>query len=436
MIRKSLTLLFILFAFGLKQLYAQQQLTLSIEDALQYADRNNIEIKISNAELESAQADFQQTNALILPTIKLEYLASSTNNPLASFGYKLQQEIVQQSDFNPSLLNNPDNIQNYQASVILEQPIINVDGWHGRKAAALKIEAFEQKRERTKEHIELTVKRAYYGLQLANAQNHFLDKVVATTEQNYKLIENYYSQGLVKKDDLLEIEVRVLDANTKKQIAKTLRHKANNGLTYLLGIDKGIEIINSDTLSVEADKKIEDITLPSKRSDLKAYENGVAAHKHMLKSAKAGYLPRLNAFGAYNLNDSKVLGTNAKSWVVGAKLSMNLFDGYQTPAKVHKAKAELEKQELEMDRYLKQQQREIEQAQLQVEVARLNWESAKKAKDSAAESYRIKKNRFTEGLLKTTDLINAETAWATKNLEYLNAIYQYKMAAEYLDFLK
>ncbi|MCL3779320.1 TolC family protein [Prolixibacteraceae bacterium JC049] len=437
MIHKGFKILLAAMILSVGGVSAQEKVTLSLNEALEKAKTSNFEIKISQADYQSAKADYRQTNALILPTVRIEHLATATNNPLASFGYKLQQEIVQQADFNPASLNDPDNIENFQTSVILEQPIINVDGWHGRKAASSKMEALKYQQLRTQEHIELQVKSAYFGLQLADAQNKFLSKVVETVQRNYNLISNYYEQGLVKKDDLLEMEVRLLDAQSKKKSAEALRNRANNGLTYLLGMAINAQIENSDTLSIPledwAKAKLE---LGKERNDIQAFQNKVTAYEQMLKSAKASYLPRLNAFGAYNLNDDKLLGTNAKSWMVGAKLSLNVFDGYKTAGKVQKMKAELHKQNLELERYMEQQQRELEQAQLQLNVAKANFQSAEKAKESAGEAYRIKQNRYKEGLVKTTDLINAETAWSNKNLAFLNALYQYRIAFEYLTFLK
>ena len=58
------------------------------------------------------------------------------------------------------------------------------------------------------------------------------------------------------------------------------------------------------------------------------------------------FLPRLNAFGNYELYDSKFLSTNAKGYLVGAQLSWNVFDGFKTIGKTQKAKADFQKAEL------------------------------------------------------------------------------------------
>jgi outer membrane protein TolC len=411
------------------------EVSLSLDEALQRARSENYEIKLSEADYRSAKADFRQTNALLLPSVQIEHTATATNDPLASFGYKLQQEIVQQSDFNPALLNDPENIENFNTAITLEQPLVNIDGWYGRKAARNRVDALKYKSERTRQYIDLAVHQAYFGLQLADAQKLFLDQVVKSVEKNHQLISNYYKQGLIKKDDLLEMEVRLLEARAKQKNAFAFRQKANNGLSYLLGYEYGTTIVNTDTLTPVIGAIGKENSLSVDRADVKAYQKGVEAYENLLKSAQSGYLPRLNAFGMYNLNDDKLLGTEAESWMVGAKLSVNLFDGYRTTGKVQKAKAEFQKKSLELDSYMQLQQRELEQAQLQLQVAASNLESTDKARTSAAEAYRIRHNRFREGLVKTTDLINAETAWSNKNLEYLNALYQCRVAHEKLNFL-
>ncbi len=58
-----------------------------------------------------------------------------------AFGSKLNQEILTQNDFNPALLNDPSQIENYATKFEIQQPLINVDGIYQRKAAKTKMQA-------------------------------------------------------------------------------------------------------------------------------------------------------------------------------------------------------------------------------------------------------------------------------------------------------
>ena len=57
------------------------------------------------------------------------------------------------------------------------------------------------------------------------------------------------------------------------------------------------------------------------------------------------------------------------------------------------------------------------------------------ALEQSKESLRIRTNRFTEGLEKTTDLLMAETQYAQKQLEYYQTVFEYNYAKTYVQFL-
>ena len=117
--KNILFLTFLLFNFLI--INAQQETMISLEEALTKVENNNYTIKISEQDYLAAKADFNQTNSILLPNISLSHSGISTNNPLMAFGSKLNQEILTQADFNPSLLNDPDNINNFTTKIEFQQ---------------------------------------------------------------------------------------------------------------------------------------------------------------------------------------------------------------------------------------------------------------------------------------------------------------------------
>ena len=55
--------------------------------------------------------------------------------------------------------------------------------------------------------------------------------------------------------------------------------------------------------------------------------------------------------------------------------------------------------------------------------------------EQSQEAYRIRSNRFTQGLEKTADLLQSETQMFQKELEFLQAVFEYNYTQEYLQFL-
>ncbi|TDD95903.1 TolC family protein [Flavobacterium cellulosilyticum] len=416
--------------------YSQDTLTISKRDIWQKASDNNLQIQISNQEVQSSQADYRQSNALFLPSITASHTAISTTNPLMAFGSKLNQEILTASDFNPSLLNNPATTQNYSTKIEILQPLINMDGIYARQAAKAKMEAYQIKTERTKEYFELEVNKSFMQLQLAYKSVSVLEKANSTADANMKLVENYFKQGILQKTDLLSVQVRGNEIKNQLQFAKSNVQNSSDYLAFLMNEDtkgkvyKPLEDLDNSITIETINTKLSD-----SRKDIQAMDKSSDAYAKMLQSSKMNFLPRLNAFGSYEMYDNTVFGTTAKGYLVGAQLSWSVFDGYKSIGKMEKAKAEFQKSVVESQQYKAQSQMELNKANRQLKDAENKVNLEKLALEQSREAYRIRSNRFTQGLEKTTDLLQSETQMFQKELEFLQSVFEYNYTQQYLQFL-
>ncbi|WP_016989794.1 TolC family protein [Flavobacterium sp. ACAM 123] len=416
--------------------YGQDTLSISKVDLWQKVADKNLQIKIANQEFKSAQADYRQSNSLFLPNITASHTAIATNNPLMAFGSKLNQATITASDFNPELLNNPNRTTNFATKIEILQPIINVDGLYGRQAARAKMNAFELQRERTKEYLELEVNKSFMELQLAYKAVAVLEKATATGVENLKLVGNYFKQGILQKTDLLSVQVRVNEIKNQLQYAKTNVQNASDYLAFLLNEDlTGAVYKPAEGLENTITLKTINTSLSANRKDIQAMEQSTEAYQKMLQSSKTTFLPRLNAFGSYELYDDTLFGTNAKGYVVGAQLVWNVFDGYKSIGKMEKAKADFQKAKIEIQQYKAKSQLELNKANRQLNDAENKVGLSMLDLEQSQEAYRIRSNRFAQGLEKTTDLLQSETQLFKKELEYLQAVFEYNYTQEYLQFL-
>ena len=434
---KKIKLLLILsILFGVGKLQAQDTLSISKNELLQKVIEKNLQIKATEKAFQSARADYRQSNALFLPNINVSHTGISTTNPLMAFGSKLNQEILTASDFNPALLNDPAKTQNFATRIEVQQPLINLDGLYGRQAAKAKMDAFQLQTERTKEYLKLEVSKAYMQLQLAYKAVSVLEKANSTAKGNLKLVENYFKNGMLQKTDLLNVQVRVNEITNQLQYAKSNVQNASDYLAFLLNEDmvgktfKPSEVLDN-VIAIESINS----TISDSRKDIQAMQKSAEAYHKMLQSSKFGFLPRLNAFGSYELYDQHVFQTSAKGYVVGAQLSWNVFDGYKNIGKTKKAKADFEKATVETEQYKKQSQLELNKTNRQLLDAENKVNLSKLAFEQSQEAYRIRQNRFAQGLEKTTDLLMAETQMAQKELEHLQAVFEYNFTKQYLQFL-
>ena len=98
-------------------------------------------------------------------------------------------------------------------------------------------------------------------------------------------------------------------------------------------------------------------------------------------------------------------------------------------------KADFEKATVETEQYKKQSQLELNKTNRQLLDAENKVNLSQLAFEQSQEAFRIRQNRFTQGLEKTTDLLMAETQMAQKELEHLQAVFEYNFTKQYLQFL-
>ncbi|AUC76887.1 TolC family protein [Olleya sp. Bg11-27] len=431
--KKHIYIVALLFVFSMS-VKAQDLVPIAKSDVLSKVSENNTSIKISEQDFNAARADYRQTNAVFLPNITASHTAMATTNPLMAFGSKLNQEILTQNDFSPALLNDPSQIENYATKFEIQQPLINLDGIYQRKAAKSKMEAMSLKTERTQEYLVFEVDKAYMQLQLAYKAVTVLEKALEAANANKKLADDSFKQGYLQRADVLNVEVRVTEVQNQLQTAKSNVQNASNYLSFLMNDDTYVVYTPTDELTI-ASFTLEDKMVSENRSDIKAMQLSTNAYEAMNKADKMAFLPRLNAFGSYELYDDKIFQGDANGYLFGAQLSWDIFKGSKRFGKAQKSKAEFEKSKLEYNQYVSQSNLELNKAKRAFTDADNKLKLTTLALQQSEESLRIRTNRFKEGLEKTSDLLMADTQYAQKQLEYYQTIFEYNYTQAYLQFL-
>ena len=408
---------------------------LSVEEAVEMAGEQNWDVIDREQQAEMARADFKSTKSLFLPSLEFSETFTTTNDPVNAFSFKLKQGVFGQADFNPDILNNPDRFDNFATRVQLEQPLINVDGWTQRSAARQASKAAAFMSERTKYQMEWIVKQWYFRGGLASGRKKATQKALNAAEENRNQAEDLLEAGMITQSDLMAARVRVLELRSQLKAAENQMQTIEDRIKYLLHIDPDKELLLTDSLRVFKPSGIPSDNNPQSRTDLLALESRVQAQKSNLKAHKANFLPRLNAFASYELNDDVFFGTDADNYVVGARLSWNVFNGSKNIHKVEKAKVELDNAQLKYQKKISESQVELDKAQRDLQLARDQLDILELAVEQSEETLRIRSDRYEAGMVSTTDLLAAEASLLSQRLNYLNALYNYHNAIFHIEFL-
>lgn len=414
--------------------FSQEVRTISRSDLKQKVLENGNALKIQAQQVTEAKGDLNQANAVFLPSITASYTGLTTTNPLMAFGSKLNQEVLTASDFNPQLLNDPLRTDNFATKLEVRQPLINLDGIYQRKAAKSKFEAAQFQESRTREHLELQVDEVYMQLQLAYKMKDVLERSKAASEENLRIANNSFKQGLLQRSDLLAAEVQVLEMENRLAYAQSNIANISGQLSVLMNDSNTMVYLPDETLEPVNEVVIPE-SLSSERADLQAMMAASEAYGQQYQSDKMSFLPRLNAFGSYELYDNEFLQADANGYLVGAQLSWDLFDGNKRFGKTQKSRAAYERSKIEYDQYVAESKLELEKAYRMLSDAGNDLTLSKKALEQYKESLRIRKNRFRAGLERTSELLFAEAKFAEKQLEYYQTVFQYNYVQAYVRFL-
>lgn len=418
--------------------YAEESLTLG--QAVETALRNNPGIKAADAQVEEADAGVLRSASGFLPKVTLSETWSRTDNPLMVLGTKLNREIVTPADFNPTTINNPEPISNYNTRLSVIQPVFNGGRDHlGRAQARLARDASIQDRERARQEAAYNVIKAYYQLLLAKEYNKVALQSLETSRANVKLAEVRYRAGAVLQSDLLRAKVQAAEVQEMLTRSENGIKLAYAGLDFAMGVsqDRSYEItgtLSPQDLVLDLNTVITEAA--SKRPDLIALELNRRSAEKAVSRARTDYLPSLSLMGQVDRNSDRINGDEGKSWAVMAVLQWNLFDGLVTRSNVKEALAARSRMKALEEQARSTAQLQVRQAYYTVTASLDRISAAASSVKEAEEGLRIVQKRYETGMTPFVDVLGAESALIRARTNTLQALYDNNMAQAELKLAK
>lgn len=441
---KGLSLTFAILFFSLAHSQNGNIRPLSLAEALDIAQKQSYQILIAESQVAQAKGQNLESWSGFLPRFSISENYIKSNDPVTVFSLKLKQGIFNQNDFDLSVLNDPEALDNFTTSFQVQQPILNFDAIFGKSVASLGVKAREQMLARSQEAIALHVKKAYYGLILANENLKAISEAVASAQRHRDDAKAAFDEGMINEADYLGAEVRLAELQEQRISAEHQIANASDGLKFVMGIsgadplrgEEDFMIVPTDSIAapegIPLEKNSEEQI--TSRSDLRAIHFQMQAARRNLWMKRSGWLPRLNAFGGVEWNASEAFRKDASSWAIGFQMQWQLFDGLGNLGRSQKAKAEAEAVAVQSRESEEKAKMEVRQAQRAVQSAQQRLGVAEAAVKQASESLRIVEERFREGLEKTSDLLDKEVMLTNARLRYLKARHDYAIAVSELQF--
>ncbi len=120
------------------------------------------------------------------------------------------------------------------------------------------------------------------------------------------------------------------------------------------------------------------------------------------------------------------------SWSVGVSLTLTAFDGGRTAAAAAQARAQAESVRRQLEDAERRVRLEVTSRVLDLGAARSGVAVAERNLEAAGENVRVSRDRYREGLVPSSELLDAETALLLAGLDRTSAATALQLARAHL----
>lgn len=422
------------FAFGDEQAGAPV-IFLSLEEAIETAYENNNDIAIEEEQAAVAKAGITKTGSKFLPRILIG--AGYTHNdavlnipPAMTVGSKKDVRIFTgYYNENQIGISFTETLFNGGANMALF------------KQARLRYIAAREKLKARKLEAAFDVKRLYNGLLLAYETLRIAEELCDQAESHYLDVEKKYQQGTASWFDVLQSKVQVSKVTPQMVRARNEVDLTAAELKKILGL--GLD----DNIILEGRLVCRPVVIDEDFFRQQAYFNnpdiilaalGIDISKKSIQAARAGWLPRVEASGAYGYKSNNwghMFDARHNNWNVGVQASLSIFDGFSTTAKIREAKRRYCVAVLKKSDMYDQVAVAVRRGCLDIKEAGAIIRSQEDNIDEAREALRISVVRYDNGEGTNLDVLDAQVSLSQIETNLSQGIYDYIIAAAYLDMV-
>jgi outer membrane protein TolC len=164
----------------------------------------------------------------------------------------------------------------------------------------------------------------------------------------------------------------------------------------------------------------------------------LAAAEARVRVEQAARWPQVMASGGYDYANPnrRIMPPSAAwkdSWDVGVSLSLNLFDGGKTSAAVARARARSDAIHAQLDDAMRRIRLQVTQRALDLKAAVAAIRVAARSVEAARENQQVASDRYREGLIPSSELLDAEVGLLRAGLDLTDAQAEARLAAAGLD---
>jgi outer membrane protein TolC len=174
------------------------------------------------------------------------------------------------------------------------------------------------------------------------------------------------------------------------------------------------------------------------RPEIAGLRARAAAAEAAVRIARSAGLPQASLEAGFdyarpNLRILPLTDTWNDSWRVGVNVSLRAFDGGRTSAAVAQARAQADAALRQLDDFERRVRLDVTAATLDLASRRAALEVAERNLESARENVRVSQDRYREGLIPASELLDAQQRLLQSGLSRTHSSTQLRQASANLD---
>ena len=261
----------------------------------------------------------------------------------------------------------------------------------------------------------------------------YLKLVKKLSNDVHKMID----EGVATRADGLKVDVKVNEAEMTLTQADNGLSLAKMFLCQLCGLplDSKITLADEDRESLPIEVVADDIdvnTVADNRPEVKLLENTVDLSRQVTRLARASYLPQILLSGGYSATNPNLYnGFERKfsgAWNVGVVVRMPVWNWFEGVYKVRASKAATCIAQLEVGDVREKIELQVSQSRFKMSEANRRLVMATSNVDKANENLRCANLGFREGVIPSTGVMEAQTAWLQAQSQKIDAEIDVKLS--------
>ncbi|MEJ5287040.1 MAG: hypothetical protein CH6_3813 [Candidatus Kapaibacterium sp.] len=413
--------------------FAQNEYVLTIEESVNLALKNSKNLKIAESKVFSAEAKLQETNTQLYPTLKLTsgYTRLSEVEP---FKFNFQGRDI---EISPTILNN------YQIRLGIQYPIFT--GFrleNTSKMMELNAKASEKDYESERTKIVYDVKTAYWSIKNLESSLKSVYENIRQVQAHLTDIENFYKNGMATENDVLKVRVQLSNLELAKLDIENALNLSRINFCIMLGIPATSTLnltseINPEIVDYADLNKLLELAYRN-RPELQAMELRKEASQKAISIARSGWYPQilLGANYYYNRPNQRLMPLQDKfygTWDFGITLSYDIWNWMSTKYQTQQAEASYYQSDLGYQQVKDGITLEVSQNYFAYLKAKEKIKVAKENVLQAEENYRVTNEKFKNGLVASSELLDAEVALLNAKISYNNSLLEFEIAKAKLE---